>query len=55
MLMDANTRTGRWEKGGVGSMDGKIIIAYGRDTLNDNGKLLLSFANNRDLALAHVL
>ena len=25
--------------------------AYGRDTLNDNGELLLSFANSHDLAL----
>ena len=32
-------------------MDSKIIGAYGRDTLNDNGELLLSFANNHDLAL----
>ena len=51
MLMDANARTGRRVKGGVGRKDNKILGAYGRDTLNDNGELLLlSFANNHDLA-----
>ena len=53
VLMDANTRTGRREKGQVGSKNGKILGAYGRDTLNDNGELLLSFANNHDLALVN--
>ena len=33
----------------------KIVGAYGRDTLNDNGELLLSFANNHDLALVNTL
>ena len=42
--MDANARTGRREKGQVGNKDSKILGAYGRDTLNDNGELLLSFA-----------
>ena len=51
VLMDANARTGRREKGGVGSKDNKILGAYGRDTLNDNGELLLSFASNQDLAI----
>ena len=50
MLMDVNARTGRREKGGVESEDNKIIGDYGRDTLNDNGELLLSFAKNHDLA-----
>ena len=50
VLMDTNARTGGREKGQVGSKDSKIIGAYGRDTLNDNGELLLSFANNHDLA-----
>ena len=49
----ANARTGRREKGQVGSKDTKILGAYGRDTLNDNGELLLSFANNHDLALVN--
>ena len=38
-------------EGTGGSKDSKILGAYGRDTLNDNGDLLLSFANNHDLAL----
>ena len=53
VLMDANARTGRREKGQVGSKDSKILGAYGRDTLNDNGELLLSLANNHDLALVN--
>ena len=53
VLMDANARTGRREKGQVGSKDSKVIGAYGRDTLNDSGELLLSFANNHDLALVN--
>ena len=35
--MDANARTGRREKGQVGSKDSKILGVYGQDTLNDNG------------------
>ena len=53
VVMDANTRTGRRETGKVGSKDSKILGAYGGDTLNDNGELLLSFANNHDLALVN--
>ena len=53
VLMDANARTGRREKGQVGSKDSKIHGAYGRDNLNDNGELLLSSANNHDLALVN--
>ena len=49
--MDANASTGMREMGQVGSKDSKILGAYGRDTLNDNGELLLSFANSHDLAL----
>ena len=52
--MDANARTGRREKGGVGSKDNKVLGAYGRDTLSDNGELLLSFANNNDLAIVNM-
>ena len=51
VLMDDNARTGRREKGGVRRKDNIIIDAYGRDTLNDNGELLLSFASNLDLAI----
>ena len=35
----------------MGSKDSKILGAYGRDTLNDNKNLMLSFANNHDLDL----
>ena len=54
VLMDANARTGRRKKRGVGRKDNKILGAYdGRDTLNDNGELLLSFADNHDLAVVN--
>ena len=53
VLMDNNAHKGRREKDGVGSKDNKIIGAYGRDTLNDKGELLLSFANNHNLALGN--
>ena len=55
VLKDANARTGRRERGQVGSKDSNIFGAYGRDTLNDNRELLLSFANNHDLALVNIL
>ena len=51
VLMEYNVRTGRREKEQVGSKDRKRFVACCRDTLNDNGELLLSFANNHDLAL----
>ena len=54
VLMDANACTGRREKGGVGSKDNKSLGAYGQDTLNDNGELLLSLANNHDLAIVNM-
>ena len=41
LLMDANTHTGRREKGQAGSNDSRILGGYGRNTLNDNGKLPL--------------
>ena len=50
VLTDANARTRRSEKGKVASKDSKSLGAYDRDTLNDNGELLLSFGNNHDLA-----
>ena len=53
VLIDANARTGRREKGEVGSKDGKILGAYSRNTHNDNGELLLFFANNHYLALVN--
>ena len=53
VLVDANARTGRREKRGVGSKDNIILGAYGRDTLNENGKLLPLFANNHNIALVN--
>ena len=53
VLMDANARTGRREKGGVGNKDSKILGVYGRDILNDNGEPLLSFANSHYLAIVN--
>ena len=53
VLMDVNACMGRREKGQVGSKDRNIIGACGRDTLNVNRKLLLSFANNHYLALVN--
>ena len=41
------------ERGGVGSKDNKTLGAYGRDTLNNNGQLLLSLVNNHDLAIVN--
>ena len=35
----------------MGRRDNKYLCAYDRDTLNGNGELLLSFANNHGLAL----
>ena len=50
VLMDANARTGK-RGGGGGETDSKLLGAYGRDKLNENGKLLLSFAEDNKLAL----
>ena len=41
------------EGGGPGSEDCRVLGAYGRDTLNDNGERLLSFATNHSLALVN--
>ena len=40
-MMDANARTGRR---GEGCVDGKVLGAHGRDTLNDNGRRLLAIS-----------
>ena len=55
VLMDANARTGRREKGWVKSMDSTTLAAYDRDPLNDNGELLLSFVDNYGLALVNMV
>ena len=50
VLADANARTGKRGEGG-GEADSKVLGAYGRDKLNENGKLLLGFAEDNKLAL----
>ena len=50
VLMDANAQTGR-RKEGESLQDEGILGTYGRDELNDNGKLLLSFATDNKLAI----
>ena len=49
-MTDANARTGKRGEGG-GETDSKVLGAYGRDVLNENGKLLLGFAEDNKLAL----
>ena len=45
VLTDANART--WKRGeGGGEIDSKALGAYGRDVINENGKLLLRFAED---------
>ena len=51
VLMDANARTGKRGEGGVGCKDNEVLGTYGRNTLNDNGERLLTFADNHGLAL----
>ena len=48
--MDANAQTGRRIEG-ESLQDEGILGTYGRDELNDNGKLLLSFATDNNLAI----
>ena len=51
VLTDTNARTGKRGEGGGGA-DSKVLGAYGRDMLNENGKLLLlGFAVDNKLAL----
>ena len=50
VLTDANARTGKRGEGG-GETDSKVLGAYGRDKHNENGKLLLGFAEDNKLAL----
>ena len=49
-LTDANARTGKRGEGS-GETDSKVLVAYGRDVLNENGKLLLGFTEDNKLAL----
>ena len=48
VLMDAKARTGIR---GIGWIDRKVLGAYGRDELNDNGERLLIHATDNKLAL----
>ena len=50
VLTDANAWTGKIGEGG-GEADSKVLGACGRDMLNENGKLLLGFAEDNKLAL----
>ena len=50
VLMDANARTGRRIEG-ESLQDEGILGTYGRNELNDNGRLLLSFATDNKLAI----
>ena len=50
ILTDANARTGN--RGELGEeTDSKVLGAYNRDKVNENGKLLLGFAEDNKLAL----
>ena len=49
VLTDANARTGKTGEGG-GEADSKVLGAYGRDKLNENGKLYLGFADRSQQA-----
>ena len=50
VLTDANAWEGKRGEGG-GEADSKVLGAYRRDKLNENGKLLLVFAEDNKLAL----
>ena len=50
VLTHANPRTGKRGEGG-GETDSNALGAYGQDKLNENGKLLLGFAEDNKLAL----
>ena len=50
VLTDANAWTEKRGEGG-GEADSQVLGAYGRDKLNENGKLLLIFAEDNKLAL----
>ena len=50
VLTDANARAKKRGEGG-GETDSKVLSVYDRDRLNENGKLLLGFAEDNKLAL----
>ena len=49
-LADAKARTGKRGEGG-GEADSKVLGAYGRDVLSQNGKLFLGSVEDNKLAL----
>ena len=53
VLTDANARMGKRGEGG-GEIDSKVLGAYGRDVLNENGMLLLGFPEDNQLALLNI-
>ena len=53
VLTDANAKAGKRGEG-EGETDSKVLDAYGRDKLNENGKLLLGFAEDNKLALLNI-
>ena len=55
VLTDANARTGKKGEGGGEEVDSKVLGAYDRNKLNENGKLLLGFAEDNKLALLNTL
>ena len=54
VLRGANTRTGKRGEDG-GEKDSNVLGSYGRDELNENGKLLLGFAEDNKLAVLKTL
>ena len=50
---DPKSRTGKRGEG-RGETDSKVLSAYGRDKLNENGKLLLGFAEDNKLVLLNI-
>ena len=50
VLTDANARTGKRGEG-RGEAGSKVLGAYSRDMLNENGKLLLGFTEDNKIAL----
>ena len=50
VLTDVNVSTGKRDEG-VGEAGSKVLGVYGRDVLNESGKLLLAFAEDNKLAL----
>ena len=54
VLIDANATTGKRGEGG-GEAGSKVLDAYDREVLKENGKLLLGFAEDSKLAFLNIL